>query len=287
MSQYIFHAILFALGFLGTYFMIPLFKSMLVNGNVIRPNYKNEMIPVGMGIVFLPMIIINSIILGFVTLNNIWFVSSSNYNLNIVWLLCLALYIFSMMAMFFAGALDDLIGNRNVSGLKGHFKSLFKGELTTGGFKALFGGFVGLVVSVCISSSIVDIIVNTLIIALSTNLMNLFDLRPGRAIKAYLVIMIPIYITLTGYTKVFPLLILPNVLAYFNTDLKARGMMGDTGSNVLGISIGVLMALGYGIKVRLAWLVFLILMHLITEKFSLTKILEKNRVLKFIDNLGR
>ena len=287
MSQYIFHAILFALGFLGTYFMIPLFKSMLVNGNVIRPNYKNEMIPVGMGIVFLPMIIINSIILGFVTLNNIWFVSSSNYNLNIVWLLCIALYIFSMMAMFFAGALDDLIGNRNVSGLKGHFKSLFKGELTTGGFKALFGGFVGLVVSVCISSSIVDIIVNTLIIALSTNLMNLFDLRPGRAIKAYLVIMIPIYITLTGYTKVFPLLILPNVLAYFNTDLKARGMMGDTGSNVLGISIGVLMALGYGIKVRLAWLVFLILMHLITEKFSLTKIIEKNRVLKFIDNLGR
>ena len=287
MSQYIFHAILFALGFLGTYFMIPLFKSMLVNGNVIRPNYKNEMIPVGMGIVFLPMIIINSIILGFVTLNNIWFVSSSNYNLNIVWLLCLALYIFSMMAMFFAGALDDLIGNRNVSGLKGHFKSLFKGELTTGGFKALFGGFVGLVVSVCISSSIVDIIVNTLIIALSTNLMNLFDLRPGRAIKAYLVIMIPIYITLTGYTKVFPLLILPNVLAYFNTDLKARGMMGDTGSNVLGISIGVLMALGYGIKVRLAWLVFLVLMHLITEKFSLTKIIEKNRVLKFIDNLGR
>lgn len=287
MSQYIFHAILFALGFLGTYFMIPLFKSMLVNGNVIKPNYKNEMIPVGMGIVFLPMIIINSIILGFVTLNNIWFVSSSNYNLNIVWLLCLALYIFSMMAMFFAGALDDLIGNRNVSGLKGHFKSLFKGELTTGGFKALFGGFVGLVVSVCISSSIVDIIVNTLIIALSTNLMNLFDLRPGRAIKAYLVIMIPIYITLTGYTKVFPLLILPNVLAYFNTDLKARGMMGDTGSNVLGISIGVLMALGYGIKVRLAWLVFLILMHLITEKFSLTKIIEKNRVLKFIDNLGR
>ena len=287
MSQYIFHAILFALGFLGTYFMIPLFKSMLVNGNVIRPNYKNEMIPVGMGIVFLPMIIINSIILGFVTLNNIWFVSSSNYNLNIVWLLCLALYIFSMMAMFFAGALDDLIGNRNVSGLKGHFKSLFKGELTTGGFKALFGGFVGLVVSVCISSSIVDIIVNTLIIALSSNLMDLFDLRPGRAIKAYLVIMIPIYITLTGYTKVFPLLILPNVLAYFNTDLKARGMMGDTGSNVLGISIGVLMALGYGIKVRLAWLVFLILMHLITEKFSLTKIIEKNRVLKFIDNLGR
>ena len=274
MSQYIFHAILFALGFLGTYFMIPLFKSMLINGNVIRPNYKNEMIPVGMGIVFLPMIIINTIIIGYLTIDTVALIS-------------LALFIFAMICMFFAGALDDLIGNRNVSGLKGHFKSLLKGELTTGGFKALFGGFVGLVVSVCISRNIVDIIVNTLVIALSTNLMNLFDLRPGRAIKAYLVIMIPIYITLTGYIKVLPLLILPNVLAYFNTDLKARGMMGDTGSNVLGISIGVLMAFGYGIKIRVAWLVFLVLMHLITEKFSLTKIIEKNRVLKFIDNLGR
>ena len=98
---------------------------------------------------------------------------------------------------------------------------------------------------------------------------------------------IPIFFTLTGYIKILPLLILPNVLAYFNTDLKARAMMGDTGSNVLGISIGVLMAFGYDIKVRVGWLVFLVLMHLITEKFSLTKIIEKNRVLKFIDNLGR
>ena len=274
MNNYILYAILILTGLLGTYAIIPLFRSLLIESNVLRPNYKKDMIPVSMGIVFLPMLIINAIILAYFTTN-------------FKDMLHIFIFLFGLVSMFFAGILDDIIGNRDVSGLKGHFKSLLNGKLTTGGFKALFGGFVGLVVSVCISSSIVDIIVNTLIIALSTNLMNLFDLRPGRAIKAYLVIMIPIYITLTGYTKVFPLLILPNVLAYFNTDLKARGMMGDTGSNVLGISIGVLMALGYGIKVRLAWLVFLILMHLITEKFSLTKIIEKNRVLKFIDNLGR
>ena len=274
MYSYIFKGIIFALGLVGTYLMIPLFKNLLVESNCIRPNYKGEMIPVSMGIVFLPMIIINGIIVAFFTVD---FVSIA----------CLFIFIFGIMAMFFAGIIDDTIGNRDVSGLKGHFKSLFKGKLTTGGFKALFGGFVGLIISVCISKNIADIIVNTLVIALSTNLMNLFDLRPGRAIKAYLVIMIPIYITLTGYIKALPLLILPNVLAYFNTDLKARGMMGDTGSNVLGISIGVLIAFGYGIKVRVAWLVFLVLMHLITEKFSLTKIIEKNKVLKFIDDLGR
>ena len=287
MNNYILYAILILTGLLGTYAIIPLFKSMLVNGNVIRPNYKNEMIPVGMGIVFLPMIIINSIILGFVTLNNIWFVSSSNYNLNIVWLLCLALYIFSMKAMFFAGALDDLIGNRNVSGLKGHFKSLFKGELTTGGFKALFGGFIGLVISIAISKNIYDIVINTLIIALSTNLMNLLDLRPGRAIKGYLLISIVLLFTLGEYTRNLLLLIFPNVIAYFNQDLKAKAMMGDTGSNVLGISIGILFAMGYPLKVRLIWLAFLIFIHILTEKYSLTKIIENNKFLNFIDKLGR
>ena len=274
MYSYVFRGIIFLLGLIGTYLMIPLFKNLLIESNCIRPNYRGEMIPVSMGIVFLPMIIINGIIMAFFTIDAIS-------------MLCLFLFIFGMMAMFFAGIIDDTIGNRDVSGLKGHFKSLFKGKLTTGGFKALFGGFVGLIISVSISKNIVDIIVNTLIIALSTNLMNLFDLRPGRAIKIYLVIMITIFITLTGYIKILPLLILPNVLAYFNFDLKAKAMMGDTGSNVLGISIGILMAFGYTLNVRIGWLVFLVLIHLLTEKFSLTKIIEKNKVLNFIDRLGR
>lgn len=274
MNKYIFYTILFLIGFVGTYISIPLFKNLLINSNVIRPNYKNDMIPVSMGIVFLPMIIINSIILVYFT--------TEYKNLMFIFI-----FIFGIMSMFLAGILDDIIGNRDVSGLKGHFKSLFKGNLTTGGFKAVFGGFVGILVSVVISKSISDIIINTLIIALSTNLMNLLDLRPGRAIKVYLAIIISIFTTLTGYIKVLPLLILPNVLAYFKYDLKAKAMMGDTGSNVLGISIGILMVLGYSFNIRLTWLVFLVLIHLLTEKYSLTKIIENNKVLNFIDKLGR
>ena len=196
-------------------------------------------------------------------------------------------FLFGLISMFFAGILDDIVGNRDVSGLKGHFKSLFKGNLTTGGFKALFGGFIGILISSAISKDVIDIIVNTLIIALSTNLMNLLDLRPGRAIKVYLVIMISIFITLTNYIKLLPLLILPNVLSYFKFVLKAKAMMGDTGSNVLGISIGMLMVFGYSFNVRLCWLVFLILIHLLTEKYSLTKIIENNKILNYIDKLGR
>ena len=274
MNSFIFYSVIFIIGFIGTCYAIPLFKNLLINSNVVRPNYKNDMIPVSMGIVFLPMIIINGIILAFFT---------AQYKN----LLYVFMFIFGLISMFFAGILDDIIGTREVSGLKGHFKSFFKGVLTTGGFKAIFGGFVGLLISIAISESIPDIIINTLIIALSTNLMNLLDLRPGRAIKVYLVITVTIFITLTGYIKILPLLILPNVLAYFNYDLKAKAMMGDTGSNVLGISIGMLMVFGYSFNVRVSWLVFLVLIHILTEKYSLTKIIENNKILNFIDKLGR
>ena len=274
MNNYILYAILILTGLLGTYAIIPLFRSLLIESNVLRPNYKKDMIPVSMGIVFLPMLIINAIILAYFTTN-------------FKDMLHIFILLFGLVSMFFAGILDDIIGNRDVSGLKGHFKSLLNGKLTTGGFKALFGGFIGLVISIAISKNIYDIVINTLIIALSTNLMNLLDLRPGRAIKGYLVISIVLLFTLGEYTRNLLLLIFPNVIAYFNQDLKAKAMMGDTGSNVLGISIGILFVMGYSLKVRLIWLAFLIFIHILTEKYSLTKIIENNKFLNFIDKLGR
>lgn len=274
MNNYILYAILILTGLLGTYAIIPLFRSLLIESNVLRPNYKKDMIPVSMGIVFLPMLIINAIILAYFTTN-------------FKDMLHIFIFLFGLVSMFFAGILDDIIGNRDVSGLKGHFKSLLNGKLTTGGFKALFGGFIGFVISIAISKNIYDIVINTLIIALSTNLMNLLDLRPGRAIKGYLLISIVLLFTLGEYTRNLLLLIFPNVIAYFNQDLKAKAMMGDTGSNVLGISIGILFVMGYPLKVRLIWLAFLIFIHILTEKYSLTKIIENNKFLNFIDKLGR
>ncbi|MDO7204652.1 hypothetical protein Q5M85_11245 [Paraclostridium bifermentans] len=112
------------------------------------------------------------------------------------------------------------------------------------------------------------------IIALSTNLiMNLLDLRPGRAIKVYLVIIITLLITLVGYPQRFSSYIITSkiVIVYFFDDLKAKAMMGDAGSNVLGISIGILIAIGYARPIRIGWLVFLVFIHALTEKYSLTK----------------
>lgn len=164
---------------------------------------------------------------------------------------------------------------------------MLKGKLTTGGFKALLGGLVGLLITVSISKSISYILVGTLVIALSTNFMNLLDLRPGRAIKVYILISIIIFIFSSVFEKEVMMLILPAVVAYFYYDLKAMAMMGDAGSNVLGISIGVFIVTSFDLKVQIFYLAILVAIHIIGEKFSITKLIENNHILNYIDKLGR
>ena len=83
------------------------------------------------------------------------------------------------------------------------------------------------------------------------------------------------------------MLILPAVVAYFYYDLKAMAMMGDAGSNVLGISIGVFIVTSFDLKVQIFYLAILVAIHIIGEKFSITKLIENNHILNYIDKLGR
>ncbi len=58
--------ILALLGFVGTLLIIPMFKNMLREGEIVRPTYKQDMIPVSMGIVFVPILVISSIVLAYI-----------------------------------------------------------------------------------------------------------------------------------------------------------------------------------------------------------------------------
>jgi len=253
MYTYFMTIMLFCIGIAITLLSIPMISKMLENSGMIRENYRGDMIPVGLGLVFIPTLVINSIILIY-------------SNIVPEKIIMIYMLLFASIAMSFVGIIDDSLGNRGVTGLIGHFKALFKGSLTTGAFKALLGGFVGLTLAVTLSKSIPNIIVATLVVALSTNMMNLFDLRPGREVM---------------------MLIVPAVLAYFYFDLRALTMMGDAGSNVLGVSIGVFIVSSFDLPVQLVSLVLLVAIHVLTEKFSLTKIIENNKFLNYVDKLGR
>ena len=274
MYTYFMTIMLFCIGIAITLLSIPMISKMLENSGMIRENYRGDMIPVGLGLVFIPTLVINSIILIY-------------SNIVPEKIIMIYMLLFASIAMSFVGIIDDSLGNRGVTGLIGHFKALFKGSLTTGAFKALLGGFVGLTLAVTLSKSIPNIIVATLVVALSTNMMNLFDLRPGRAIKAYVILAIIIFLASAKFNREVMMLIVPAVLAYFYFDLRALTMMGDAGSNVLGVSIGVFIVSSFDLPVQLMSLVLLVAIHVLTEKFSLTKIIENNKFLDYVDKLGR
>ena len=193
---------------------------------------------------------------------------------------------FSFIGML--GILDDLIGEKKIKGLRGHIRALFSGVLTTGGIKAILGLFISIIVSNYISVTFKDFIINSLIIGLFTNLINMFDLRPGRATKVFaffaLIFILSGLITEKSYIiySLFGILI-----PYVRLDLKAMAMMGDVGSNVLGFTLGILAATGFTFAFRITILIFLIAFHLLAERISFSKIIDNNRVLKYFDSLGR
>ncbi|MFZ5965826.1 MAG: glycosyl transferase [Bacillota bacterium] len=267
------YGIYFFFGWSVTHFLIPFFYDLLLKANCVKENYRGESIPVSIGIIFVPvltMLMLASILIGPMK--------------DMIEVLTFGI---GGLSMGFAGLLDDLIGNRDTTGLKGHITSLFRRQLTTGGFKAVFGGLVALLISIAYSKDLYNIVVNTMLIALFTNYANLLDLRPGRSIKGFLFVGI-LLLVLTGSQSLQILIIgmIGSVIAYFPYDVRAKSMMGDAGSNILGVTLGIT-SISLPMYYRMILLAFLIALHIYTEKYSLTKTIEKNKILKFIDELGR
>ncbi|MBO8159177.1 MAG: hypothetical protein H0Z36_06425 [Thermosyntropha sp.] len=235
-------------------------------------NYQGIDIPVSAGISF-PMTLITTMVI-YMLLG--WYDNAY------------LLFIFGITAVSFLGFIDDRLGRRDTLGFKGHFGKLFKGKLTTGGLKALGGGMIALFLAFSIGGTWYDVLLNTFIIALFTNLLNLFDLRPGRAIKGFFFLLAII----AGFARfdnewMFIVPLIGAVIIYFPVDLKAKAMMGDAGSNVLGLGLGYISALSLTLNLRIGVLIFLLAVHIYTERYSLTKTIEQNRVLRWIDELGR
>ncbi|MGI6412454.1 MAG: hypothetical protein ACOXZ5_02120 [Syntrophomonadaceae bacterium] len=245
---------------------------LLRDGGAIRKNYKGAEIPVSAGISFPITVILIYII----------------YSLAGIFAPTHQLFLFGITSISFLGFIDDMLGSRDTTGFKGHIGLLLKGKMTTGGLKALGGGMIAFFLALSISRQLSEIVINLLLIALFTNALNLMDLRPGRAIKVYLLGVLVLALGAAGrldWVMISPLL--GAVICYFYTDLKARAMMGDSGSNVLGISLGFACAISLALIFKIFIVILLIGIHILAERYSITRIIENVPILRAIDDLGR
>jgi UDP-N-acetylmuramyl pentapeptide phosphotransferase/UDP-N-acetylglucosamine-1-phosphate transferase len=189
------------------------------------------------------------------------------------------------------GGYDDLAGSADSRGFKGHLGALARGEVTSGAVKILGIGATGLAAAAIAGSPApsragraFDALLNGAIIAGSANLMNLFDLRPGRAIKVGLITGTPL--ALSPSAAAVAAAPLGAAAALLPEDLGERAMLGDTGSNALGALLG-LAATRLPRGTRLAVFAGLAGLNAASEFVSFTKVIRETPVLNRLDMLGR
>jgi UDP-N-acetylmuramyl pentapeptide phosphotransferase/UDP-N-acetylglucosamine-1-phosphate transferase len=204
------------------------------------------------------------------------------------------------------GAVDDLRETGKSKGLRGHLSELVHGRVTTGGLKVLGLGVTGLAAAALATSgshhvgqdparlvgelparaaaSLGDVVLAGALIAGTANLLNLFDLRPGRALKVLL-----LFSPAAGRSPARTLVAVATGAAgaLLPVDLAEQAMLGDTGANAAGALLGTAAVAGLGRRGRLAALLGVSALTLASERVSFTAVIARTPGLREFDALGR
>lgn len=184
----------------------------------------------------------------------------------------------------------------NARGLRGHLRALARGQVTTGALK-LFGiPALSLVAAALLERAdrhhggpvrrSLDVLTSGALIAGTANLINLFDLRPGRALKATTLIAAPLAV-LPGPPGRLGAGACGVVAAAWPDDLGERTMLGDTGANALGALVGTGLALVPSAAVRAGALTGVVALIVLSEKVSYSAVIDRTPLARAVDRWGR
>ncbi|MGE5702669.1 MAG: hypothetical protein ACM32O_09090 [Clostridia bacterium] len=250
----------------------------LCRSEMICRNYQGAKIPTSAGL----------LIVGSVTITMLCL-----YVITIPWLSEreAALFLCGSVAMALWGWQDDRSEEPGVKGFRGHFRILWREQRMTSGFLKAWGGFgTALLISLAITQDGSDVVLHTFLLALFTNIINLFDLRPGRAIKVFwLFLLVLVLLTQQAAAWVvwpWELPLLTATLLFYVSDARGKVMLGDSGSNYLGFVLGYYAIIVLDFPVKVALLVLLVVLHLIAERFSFSQVIASVGWLHKMDRLG-
>jgi UDP-N-acetylmuramyl pentapeptide phosphotransferase/UDP-N-acetylglucosamine-1-phosphate transferase len=190
------------------------------------------------------------------------------------------------------GLYDDVVGQRpdqrQAKGFRGHLAALRAGRITSGLVKIGGIGAASLAAASLADrghgAHPVDTLVSAGVIAGAANLANLFDLRPGRALKVGLLAGASLLAGPAGGLAAGPL---GAAGALLPDDLHERVMLGDGGANALGALLGLAATRTLGRSGRIALLAGIAGLTLASEKVSFTAVIESRPALAAVDRWGR
>ncbi|MFC4147226.1 hypothetical protein ACFO0M_13295 [Micromonospora mangrovi] len=203
------------------------------------------------------------------------------------------------------GLYDDVVGARpeqkTAKGFAGHLAALREGRVTAGLVKIVGVGAAGLGAAALLATDArvaahprrqrhgvlgrgVDVLLGAGVIAGTANLLNLLDLRPGRALKSGLLLGAPLAGGPYGGVAVGAV---GAAAGLIGDDLGERVMVGDSGANALGALLGVSLAARTGPLGRAGVLAVLTALTAASEKVSFTQVIQRTPGLRELDALGR
>ena len=257
--------LLLATGTVTTLLALALLRPLLPN----RPNHAGHNIPTSAGLAFLPIILLTLVgsLYGFpeVGEGGAWYLAYS-------------------LAAGLVGFADDRWDGAGERGFAGHFGALRRGRVTTGLLKVVVLGGGALVVGMALFGVGWRALVAAFLLAGCANLANLFDVRPGRALKF---LGVPVFVLLFLAPGGAVAGVVGGAIALFYFDLKGRIMLGDAGAAIWGAILGYLaVTSGPG----LVWWVAggaIVGLTAVAEFSSISRIIEGVGALRRFDHWGR
>lgn len=235
-------------------------QKLLPRIGLVSKNYKGQRIPTGYGLYLY---------------------------LNLIFILLLqgdsfqTFFFFTLVTL--GGLLDDLYGNDTCKGLGGHIQYFWqKKQLDSALLKILLTWMGAFFLLLPLDSFFPW---DLLLLLLATNTLNLLDLRPGRAMKGFILATIPLL-----FFGLFPpklLCFFIPLLLYLPRDLSGRAMLGDTGSNLLGALLGLLFLKSLSPSIRGFILLIFLFLHVLAEFYSFSHLIATNPLLRRLDQWGR
>ncbi|MEJ8548590.1 UDP-N-acetylmuramyl pentapeptide phosphotransferase [Brevibacillus borstelensis] len=256
----------------------------LHNAALVRTNYRGEEVVTAGGVMLAANAAVSQSALLVLGAASVW-----SREILLAGLLLLS----GSLALALCGWLDDCSADKWPKGFRGHLGVLWhERRLTSGMWKACGGGGTALLVSLFLFNSLPGIIVGTGLLALTPNLLNLFDLRPARAIKVFwlLIAVAACCLPLSSKPAACWIWVLPVLTAsalLFPHDARAHLMQGDTGANYLGFVAGFALVTTLPFVLQLALLLLFAALHLAAEFVSFSQVIAKVRWLKRLDEWGR
>ncbi|WP_341720463.1 hypothetical protein QQG74_12570 [Micromonospora sp. FIMYZ51] len=203
------------------------------------------------------------------------------------------------------GLYDDVVGARpeqkGDKGFAGHLAALRQGRVTAGLVKIVGVGAAGLGAATLLAGDArvaahpgrrrqgafgrgVDVLLGAGVVAGTANLLNLLDLRPGRALKSGVLLGAPL---IGGGQGGIAAGAVGAAAGLLPADLDEDVMLGDSGANALGAVLGVALAARTGPLGRAGLLAVLAGLTAASEKISFTRVIANTPGLRELDALGR